>query len=367
MSAHGWRAAAAGLALLTAAGAATREQNPAPAPDPPRFTLEPIADGVYAAIRTEPAGLIFDANSVFIINDDDVCVVDTNVTPSSARASLAALRSLTTKPVSFVINTHWHDDHIAGNQVYREAFPGVQFIGQATTKDDLPTLGEANRRQFLELGPRMVQQLRMSVEQEKSMSGGPLTDEERVSYESDAAAVERFLAEIPGVQFVPPTMYVTDRLTLTRGHRTIDIRYLGRAHTAADLVVYLPVERVAIVGDLVASPIPLVGSTSHPLEFGATLDRLLALDPAIIVPGHGPVMHDTTFVRREIQLVTSITQQVGAAVARGETLDETRKHVNLDPMRALFAGSSALRNYVFTNYVVTPGVAAAYRDATARR
>lgn len=358
------------LAVALAAalsGLVLRGQTPAPPVEPPRFAIQKVADGVYAAIRTEPAGLMFDANSVFIVNDDDVVVVDTNVTPSSARASIAALRKITKKPVSHVINTHWHDDHIIGNQVYRDEFPGVQFVGQANTRDELTTTGAANRKQMIDLGPQMVAQLRLSVEQQKSMTGGLLTDEERVSYQSDADAADRYFAEAPSFQIVMPTVVVTDRLTLTRGRRAIVVLYLGRAHTAADLVVYLPADRIAITGDLVVSPIPLVGSTSHPLEFGAALEQLLALKPSILIPGHGPVMRDDTFVRQEIRLLASIRQQVEAAVARGTTLDDTRKSVDLEPMRTVFAGNSQLRSFIFTNYVVMPGVAAAYRDAMAKR
>jgi glyoxylase-like metal-dependent hydrolase (beta-lactamase superfamily II) len=353
------------VALLTAlSGTAITHSQ---APDAPRFDIQKVADGVYAAIRTEPAGLMFDANSVFIVNDNDVVVVDTNITPSSARASLAALRKITSKPVSHVINTHWHDDHIIGNQVYRDAFPDAQFIAQASTRDDLPTIGAANRKQLVDLGPQMVTQLRLSVEQQKSMSGGLLTEEERLSYLSDADAADRYFAEAPGFQIVMPTIAITDRLTLARGRRTIEILYLGRAHTAADLVVHLPAEHIAITGDLVVSPIPLIGSTSHPLEFGATLEQLLALKPAVFIPGHGPVMRDDAYIRQEMRLVLSIKQQVEAAVARGSTLEDTRKSVDLEPMRKLFAGESQLKSFIFSNYVVMPGVAAAYRDATAKR
>ena len=338
-----------------------------PIPAETRFEVQKVADGVYAAIRTEPAGLMFDANSVFIVNDQDVVVVDTNITPSSARASLAALRKITSKPVSHIINTHWHDDHIIGNQVYREAFPDVQVIGQATTKEDLPTVGAANRKQLVDLGPLMVTQLRISVEQQKSMTGAVLTEEERVSYTSDANAAERYFAEVHSFQIVLPTIAVSDRLTLTRGRRTIEVRFLGRAHTGADLVVHLPAERVLVAGDLVVSPIPLVGSTSHPLEFGAVLEQLVGLSPAVIIPGHGPVLRDDAYVRQEVRLLASIKQQVEAAVARGETLEETRKSVDLEPMRKLFAGDSQLKSFVFNNYVTGSGVTAAYRDATARR
>src|SRR5689334_12057209 len=100
----------------------------------PRFKIVKLSDGVYAAIRTEPPGLTVNGNSVFIINDDDVVVVDTTLTPGTAREIIAEIKKLTHKPVKYVINTHWHDDHIMGNAAYREAFPGVEFIAHTATR-----------------------------------------------------------------------------------------------------------------------------------------------------------------------------------------------------------------------------------------
>jgi len=360
------------LALTTGAVAtqAVTHQQAAPlaaAALETHIDVQKIADGVYAAIRTEPPGLFFDANSIFLINDADVIVIDTNITPSSAKASLSALMKLTNKPVTAVINTHWHDDHIIGNQVYRDAFPSAQFIAQTSTKQDLPSIGESNRKQLVEMGPQMVAQLQASVEQRKSLTGNALTDEERASYLSDIASAKRYFTEAPVFEIVMPTTLVDTSLTLTRGKRRIEVLFLGRGHTAADLVVWLPAERIAITGDLVVSPIPLVGSTSHPLEFGATLERVLALKPAVFIPGHGPVMHDDKYVRQEIALLASLKSQVEAAVARGETLPQARKSVNLDQFRHEFAGSSQALGFVFDNYVSSSGVTAAYRDATAAK
>src|SRR5215813_12161875 len=129
------------LVLLIAISISTSAANPQP-----RFKIVKLAKGVYAAIRTEPPGLTVNANSVFIINDSDVVVVDTTLTPGTARETIAALKQLTNKPVKYVINTHWHDDHIMGNQAYREAFPGVDFIAHVNTREYLPTTGLANRQ-----------------------------------------------------------------------------------------------------------------------------------------------------------------------------------------------------------------------------
>src|SRR5687768_8885053 len=98
---------------------------------------EKLADGVYAMIRTIDPGGASDANSLVIINEHDVIVVDANITTSSSRLVIDGIRRLTPNPVRYVIATHAHSDHIYGNQAYREAWPGVDFIAHHTVRDDV--------------------------------------------------------------------------------------------------------------------------------------------------------------------------------------------------------------------------------------
>ncbi len=331
------------------------------------FEVVKVAEGVYATIRKDPPGLMVDANNVFIINTDDVVVVDTSGAPSITKEVLAALRQLTAKPVKYVINTHWHDDHIRGDQVYRDAFPGVEFIAHARTREYLPTTGAVNRKKFLEGAPRFLDFIRSNIEKNTSPGGGTLTDEERESYTNDIKLADFVLGEAPQSQVVLPTMTVEDHLTLYRGNRIIDIKYLGRGHTSGDLVVHLPREGIVVAGDLVVWPVPLVGGDqSHVGDWAATLAKLRALHPTIIVPGHGPVLHDDLYLKLIEDMFASIKQQVEAAVARGETLEQARKSVNLDEFRKRVAGDSKLRNVIFSNYVAGPAVESAFRDATAQ-
>jgi cyclase len=324
-----------------------------------------VVEGVYACVRREPPGLMFNSNTVFIVNDEDVVVVDTNISPASARENLEALRRLTKKPVRYVVNTHWHDDHIAGNEVWRAAFPAAEFIGHASTLTDLPTVGAANRQGTLTGGPGFVKQIRELMSQDKSLTGGALTEEERASYTSDIRMAERYFAEAPKFNLILPTITVEHRLTLHRGARVIDIRHFGRGHSGADLVVHLPKENVVIAGDLVVWPVPLVGSTSFPGEYRASLERMLELKPAVIVPGHGQVLRDDSYARTLVRLLASLSDQTAAAVARGETLAQARRSVKLEEFRRLIAADSPLKGFIFDFYVAGPGIAAAYREATA--
>lgn len=349
--------------LLASLACLTVTVVPAADEVPGGFEVTWLADGVHAVIRREPVGMMFDANNVFIVNEADVVVVDANATASSTRATIAALRAITTKPVRYVVNTHWHLDHFEGNAAWREAYPGVEFIGHAATREELAGIGARNRAGMLEFGPGMVQALKKRLAEGRDSAGNSLDAETRAALASDAAQAERYLEETKSAQFIPPTLEVRERLTLRRTARTIEILHLGAGHTRSDLVVWLPAERIAVTGDLVAWPVPLIGNTAAPLEYAGTLERLLELKAAVFVPGHGPVLRDDAHVRLVARLAASVRDQVRAAVARGESLEATRKAVDLEEFRVAFAGDSKLRRSLFEMYVVQPAVEGAWRQA----
>jgi cyclase len=336
---------------------------------PTKFDVVKLAEGVYAAVRKDPPGFAVESNSLFVIGDDGVIVVDAQSNLAATRETLAALRALTDKPVKFVVNTHWHDDHVVGNQVYREAFPGVQFVAHAATRAYLPAEGAANRRKWHEGGlSQFVEMLRGLVKDNKSLGGGALDDEERASYLSDIRLGEGYMTVPANYEPLLPTVTLEDGLTLYQGSRAVEILVLGRGHTSGDVVVRLPRESIVAAGDLVVWPVPFVGSDqSHVSDWGATLEKLSALKPSVILPGHGPLMRDDSYLRQVARLMDSVNQQTRAAVARGESLEAARKSVKLDEFRKLFAGESHLKNTLFSMYVAGPAVASAYTDATAKR
>src|SRR5918995_7466446 len=119
----------------------------------PNLELVRLASGVFAAVRAEPLSLAVNSNSLIIVRDKDVVVIDAQFTRAATQQTIAAIRKVTKKPVGYVINTHWHDDHVAGDQVYRDSFPAVRFVMHGNTAADLATLGVTNRRNQLEGAP----------------------------------------------------------------------------------------------------------------------------------------------------------------------------------------------------------------------
>jgi glyoxylase-like metal-dependent hydrolase (beta-lactamase superfamily II) len=136
--------------------------------------------------------------------------------------------------------------------------------------------------------------------------------------------------------------------------------FVGRGHSRGDLVVHLPAERIIAAGDLVMFPVQFVGTTSFPMDFAGSVDKLIALQPRKIVPGHGPVLEGTEHARLISRMLHSSTDQVHGARARGETLEQVKSSVTLDEFSRAFAGDSQLLKILFSYYVTTPAVQRAY-------
>lgn len=320
-----------------------------------------LAPGVYAILERQPF-IISDSNVLLIINDDDVIVVDANILPGSAQHVIGEIRKLTPRPVRYVINTHWHSDHHYGNAAYREAWPGVEFIQHPNTRReiierDIPSLAKNLETEY----PRIIGDLRKQLETGKTQAGEDLTAAQRTRLTSLLAIYERFVTEMKVSPPVPGTLLVQDSLVLQRGDRAIVVKYLGRGNTAGDLVVHLPKERIVATGDLVVHPIPFA-FFSHLGDWPNTLRALKSLDAETIMPGHGPIMNDWSYVDRLIPLIGSTWEQVKEAVASGADLEATRKRVNLDQFVDQFAGPDERNRRQFLNLFQNPGVEAAFNE-----
>jgi cyclase len=325
--------------------------------------VENVAPGVYAVISKDPLGLANHSNAVFIVNDEDVIVVDTQFTLKRTRTVLAELRKITDKPVSVLINTHWHDDHTFGNQVYWNAFPGVEIIAQTGTREDMASIGVENRAQQVEGGPGAIAMFRDAILKATSLDGTPMSEGEGEAYQSTIDIAEEYLGEMPAFSLTLPTKTFDDVITLTRGARIIEIRHLGPGVTRGDAVVFLPKESVLVTGDLVDNPLPF----AYGCDVSGWIDALAkirAMDADVIVPGHGAVMRNDDRVVLLQEALTSIRQQARDAVARGETLEQARAGVKLDDFSGAMAGGSKMKRFLFDQYFLGPALGSAYGAAS---
>jgi glyoxylase-like metal-dependent hydrolase (beta-lactamase superfamily II) len=326
------------------------------------FGLIRVADGVYAAVRTDSSANVVHGNTTVIVNRADVVVVDAAGTPAAARRVIAAVRRLTPKPVRYLVNTHWHDDHTMGNQAWKKAFPGLEIIGHPHTRADMTGKAVANREQYVKSLPGILDYIDKQLAAGNGLDGTPLGPGERRSLEADLRLAREYLAQAPTFRVTPPTLTVERRLVLIRGERTIDIRHFGWGNTPGDLVVHLPRERIVIAGDLVVAPTPFVFD-SHIRSWEASLDSLRALGATALVPGHGPVMHDFAYVDLVATALRSVREQTEAAKNRGLDADSARKVVDLAAIGRQFTGDDKVRRLGWANYFVGPAIQRAFEQA----
>jgi glyoxylase-like metal-dependent hydrolase (beta-lactamase superfamily II) len=236
-----------------------------------RFCLEEVADGVHAAIVTPGAGAM--GNAAIVDLGDRTLVFDTFVTPSAARDLRAAAERLTGRAVSVVVNSHRHADHTLGNQ---EFVPGAVVISTTATRQRLAGTDVPSQL------PAALKRLEESIPvEEDPISRAALTNDlaDYRVLETEAAGVRRVLADIT----------FDDHLALHGSRRTAELITYGGGHTSSDAFLYLPADRVALMGDLffVSSPPGYQHGDSR--EWRRIIQRVRELDLDRLVPGHGPV------------------------------------------------------------------------------
>ena len=263
---------------------------PGAAQAPPEMVAARVsASGWYVqgqSAQGSGANQNFISNAGFIVTKQGVVVIDALGSPQLAHRLMAEIRKVTPLPVTHVIVTHYHADHIYGLQTFKAQ--GARVIAHRAARDYLVSdtarlRMEASRK---DLAPWIDDKTRL-VEADEWLDG--------------------------------------DRELLLGGVR-IRILHLGPAHTPEDLVVYLPEEKLLFAGDLVfRARIPFVGQADS-RRWIQSLDKLLALDATTFVPGHGPV---SKAVRDDVRLTRDYLVHLRAVMGTAAK--------NLDPFEEAYA------------------------------
>ncbi|GAB4042297.1 MAG: MBL fold metallo-hydrolase [Rubrivivax sp.] len=256
------------LALWLAGGALAAEAMPPPVQ---------VAPGVWLVQGESALGSAANRNFIsiaaFVVTQDRVVVIDALGSPALADELLAHIRRITPLPVKHVIVTHYHADHVYGLQALRAA--GAEVIAHERADEYLQSDTAA---------------LRLKASREELF---PWIDEQ--------------------TRLVPPDRRLRGPVTLELGGTRFEISHAGPAHTPEDIVVWLPERRVLLVGDLVfRGRIPFVGLADSG-GWVQALDRLLAYDAQVIVPGHGNV---STSARADLQLTRDYLQHLRVSMGR---------------------------------------------------
>lgn len=321
-----------------------------------------VADGVIAFVADESPGGVVQGNITVIAGERYSVVVDSGQYPALARRIVEDVRARGLPPVKYLVNTHWHGDHLLANHVFKDAWPELVVLQHAQT-------ARAGARNYADWHAkaqgygRLPDELEAAAARGTSAKGEPLSEEQRAGNRTNAALLRQWLAA-GGMQtrWAPPDLTFGAGIDLELGNRTVSVRHLGRANTAGDVVLWDERTRTLVTGDIVVAPTPYSFGSYHSDWIG-TLARLRAMKPARIVPGHGQVMGDDAYLQQLAALLEETRRQVRAGLDAGRTLEQLRAEIRLPEFEARFAGTDPARIRAFRAYFLQPGIEQAYKEA----
>ncbi len=279
--------------------------------------LREIGNDVYACLQPDK-GLGWSNSG--LINQGGGLVIDTFWDLPRTRQMMEHYARVWQAPAAKVVNTHHNGDHCWGNQL----FEGAEIIGHRLCAEA-----------FGKESPELMQQIR----------DGAVDDPAIADF---AAALKQY--DFSGIELKPPTTLFEERLDITLAGVPVELIYVGPAHTIGDVIVHLPEQRVVFAGDVLfrlCTPIGWEGSFAN---WCAALDRIVDLDPEVVVPGHGPVcgLEGPREMKAYLEYVRGEAQQYFKA---GLTELEAAKRIDLGP----YAGWNEPERLIFN-------VSRAYRE-----
>ncbi|PYS25738.1 MAG: hypothetical protein DMG11_22225 [Acidobacteria bacterium] len=321
----------AALITLTLAGIQAQRQPAGTFHQGKAYRFNKVADGVYHAVGTGALSVV--GNSSVIVNDNDVIVVDDHVSPAAAWVLLDELKDITNKPVRTVINTHFHYDHAHGNQIFDK---DVAIIGHEFTRQMLmggKSIEMPLYKSYVTGIPRQIEDLKKRIAAESDAA-------RKANLQTQLQVAENNSASQAELKPTPPNVTLQTRMTLYRGDREIQIRFLGRAHTAGDVVVYLPKEKIVCTGDMLTSALSNM-SDAFVDEWSKTLEELKKLDFVTVLPGHGDAFTDRAKIDYFQAYLRDVWDQVSRLKQQGVSAEEAAKRADLTKHREHFPGIQA--------------------------
>ncbi|MBO6727928.1 MAG: MBL fold metallo-hydrolase [Rhizobiaceae bacterium] len=244
-----------------------------------------------------------DPNTGVIIGDDSVMIVDAQATPRLASKVIENIRSVTDKPIKYVTLTHYHAVRVLGASAY-----GASEI----------IMSEKARAMVAERGQE--------------------------DWDSEFARFPRLFQgheSIPGLTW--PSMTFNDRMTVYLGKRRVDLMFMGRAHTAGDIVAFVPDANVMFTGDIVEYHSACYCGDGHFHDWPGTLNRIRAWDLDAIAPGRGDALVGRERVNEALDNTADFIRSTYRPVARvalgGGSLKEAWDacRAECDPKFAVYA------------------------------
>ena len=358
-------------ACALAAPAATIGQSPQTQSSRPPWDgrlMEPerVTEGVWYKRQPPRIWSPVIGNVGLIEQSDGVVVIDTGGSIPDGRDIVAEVAKLTPKPIKAVAITHWHNDHPLGVPGILERYPEARVIATEFTARMLKEVVSKNvglGKNDPELDRKRIENFGTTQKQyEANATDAALSEDERRQFSLEAKYIPQRLKRQLGNYIALPTETFESELVIDDPVAPVRLVHLGRANTAGDLVAWLPKQRVLFTGDAVVAPSPY-GINASIKSWIPALERLKSLEIRHLVPGHGAVQGDASYLDTMIWSMRDVAEQVGKAVAAGKTADQAMEGFDQTRQAARFGADTPWARRWLARYWLEPMVASAWREA----
>ena len=298
----------------------------APSANANLFTIEKVADGIYAALA-KPAALTNSNAAIFVLSRD-VLVVDAHSKPSAAASLIAQIKKeITDKPVRYLVNSHFHWDHTQGDQAYKEANSQVQIIASDTTKQLMTQLQRNRLKESLDSVPELI-------DAAKARLGRAKTQQERDWANDQLRQLTAYQQEMKSYPLELPTVTFAKTHVIKDASGDLELAFNGKAHTAGDIQVFSPSKRVVASGDAIIGFLPNLND-GYPRPWPKTIDTVASWKFDHIIGGHGPVQNGRERMTQFRNYIEDLTARVERAKKAGTPLVELQKQITQGSLATL--------------------------------
>ena len=300
-------------------------------PKSKHFRLQRLADGAYAAVASEGGYAI--CNAGIVDTGDRTIVFDTFISQDPAEDLLRAAKRLTPENAIRVVNSHYHNDHIRGNQVFP---PDVDILSTATTLEGIAHKEPEEIKWEKENIPKAIVDTKSKLRLEKDPKRRRDLALSIVYYEAIMKSHPKLKTRLPNITFEGSLMIHGTR-------RQVELLSLA-GHTASDIILYLPEEKIAFMGDLLFVNCHPYLASGSPEQWKQSLAEVEGLGVQIAVPGHGPVGRSAS-LSVMLQYIQSLENIAVNMIKCGKSVEQA----SFEPVPSPFDTWLSLDNFFVTN------------------
>jgi len=276
------------------------------------FTLDRVADGIYALYSQQ--GSLARSNAGIIDLGDRTWVVDTFYTPQAAYDLRAAAEKLTGHPVSMVVNTHYHNDHVWGNQVFSHQ---TDIIASTETYKVMAHMGSKGVDSMINNTSEQLKSMENQLKEARE-------EERRQELKTEIADMNEFLEVLFTVTPRLPNIIFSNNVFFYGHDRYLELIAFEKGHAPGNSIVYLPEESIMFVGDLLFCKSHPYMADSDPESWIEDLKTIEEFKPDHIIPGHGPegTLEDIVLLQHYLVDVKRLVEEVVQAGKGEEALKD---------------------------------------------